>query len=306
MAIRVNLDALTTEQENLYSRDLDLLTTERMLDIFNTEDMLVAVAVRRVLPQVARIVDACAERMKQGGRFLYVGAGTSGRLAYMDAAECPPTFGVAPDLFQVRMAGGKEAVFCAQEGMEDGEKAGADAVKEWGATEKDCVIGVASSGRTPYVLSALQTAREKGAFTALISANEVPYELAEVVVCCVTGPEALTGSTRMKAGTSAKMIMNMISTAIMIRMGRTYGNHMCYIKSTNGKLSARLVTTLRQCCDISKEEATAILQEAEGNLAVALTAALAQAPVQQAKAQLEAEGGHVRKAVQKLLKGEEA
>lgn len=303
MAPKVRIDTLITEQENLNSHDLDLMSTLQMLDVMNTEDTLVAVAVRRVLPDIAKIVDACSERVARGGRILYVGAGTSARLAYMDAAECPPTFGVSPDLIQVRMAGGREAVFCAQEGREDAENDGAQAVMEWGVTQNDCVIGIASSGRTPYVLSALNTARDNGAFTALICANNVPSEFADVVVCCITGPEVLTGSTRLKAGTAAKMMLNMISTAVMIRSGRTYGNHMCYIKSTNGKLSNRHVSVIEQCTGMDREAATELLKQTDSNLALALTMALSEAPVDEAAKALNAAGGKIREAVRTLLGG---
>lgn len=302
MQQKMKIESLETEQENVRSHDLDLMSTREMLDILNTEDTLVAIAVRRVLPKIARIVDACAGRLRSGGRLLYVGAGTSGRIAYMDAAECPPTFGVSQELIQVRMAGGKEAVFRAQEAMEDEDAMGIRDVTEWGVAGKDCVIGIASSGRTPYVLSALAKAREAGAFTALICANKVPDEYADVVVCCITGPEVLTGSTRLKAGTSAKMILNMISTSVMIRCGRTYGNHMCYIRSSNGKLSNRIVNTLRQCCGMEQDEAVELLNQAGGSLAVALTMALSGADAEKAQRALEERGGYVREAVKTLMK----
>lgn len=301
MLNKIRIESLETEQENIHSRDLDLMSTREMLDILNTEDTFVAIAVRRVLPEITRIVDACAERLRMGGRLLYVGAGTSGRIAYMDAAECPPTFGVSNELIQVRMAGGKEAVFRAQEAMEDEDAMGIRDIIEWGATEKDCVIGIASSGRTPYVLSALARAQELGAFTALICANSVPVEYADVVVCCITGPEALTGSTRLKAGTSAKMILNMISTSVMIRCGRTYGNHMCYIQSSNDKLSNRLINTLCQCCDIGRDEAMKLLKQADGSLAVALTMVLSNTDAEKSHKALEEHGGYVRQAVNKLI-----
>lgn len=297
---QVNLDRLTTEKTNPASRDMDLLPTRQLLSILNDEDAKVAPAVRLVLPEIARIVDACAERMGRGGRMLYMGAGTSARIAYMDAAECPPTFGVPPTLFQVAMAGGREAVFQAREGVEDAEESAARAVREWGAGTQDCVIGIASSGRTPYVLSGLRAAREAGAFTALIAGNQVDGGLADVVVSCLTGPEALAGSTRLKAGTAAKMILNMISTAVMIRLGRTYGNHMCYIQSSNGKLSARTIGILMECCGIGRPEAEEALKEAEGSLALALTMKLSGQGREKAEKALEKCGGRVRDAVQSL------
>ncbi|MBE5783310.1 MAG: N-acetylmuramic acid 6-phosphate etherase [Clostridiales bacterium] len=301
---RVNLDRLVTEKSNPASKDMDLLPTEQLLGILNDEDAKVAPAVRLVIPKIAQIVDACAKRMAEGGRILYMGAGTSARLAYMDAAECPPTFGVSPDLIQVSMAGGKEAVFKAQEKVEDARESALKAVEEWGARPQDCVIGIAASGRTPYVLSGLNAAREKGAFTAFICSNPADEEVADVVVSCITGPEALAGSTRLKAGTAAKMILNMISTCVMIRLGRTYGNHMCYIQGTNGKLASRAIGIVEECCGVSAETAEKALMEAEGSLALALTMQLSGCEKERAAAALERACGNVRNAAAMLLRGE--
>lgn len=301
MSALVNLDTLVTERENANARDLDLLPTDRLLDLLNTEDTTVAIAVRRVLPEVGKVVDACAERFARGGRMLYIGAGTSARVAYMDASECPPTFGVDPSLFQVAMAGGRDAVFQAKERVEDGANDGAAAVREWGAKETDCVIGIAASGRTPYVLRGLEEAHSAGAFTALICNNPVKDITADIVISCITGPEALTGSTRLKAGTSAKMILNMISTAVMIRMGRTYGNHMCYIKASNEKLASRSVDIIRECCGFDKDAAVEILEAAGGSLALAMTMALSGENKEIAERALAASDGHIREAVKALL-----
>lgn len=301
---RVNLEKLVTEKINPASIDMDLLETEQLLKVLNQEDAKVAAAVQEVIPQIARIVDACAQRFEKGGRLLYMGAGTSARLAYMDAAECPPTFGVSPDLIQVAMAGGREAVFAAQEKVEDAVESGKKAVEDWITSENDCVIGIAASGRTPYVLSGLDEARKRGAFTALICSNPADEKAADVVVSCITGPEALQGSTRLKAGTATKMMLNMISTAVMIRRGRTFGNHMCYIQGTNGKLASRAIGIVEECCGVEESRAIELLEASNGSLALALVIELSGHDKETAQKALEKADGSVRNAVALLSKKE--
>lgn len=295
--MRLDLGRLITEQENPSTRDIDLLPTADILMKLNEQDAAVATAVKKVIPEIAVLVDELVRRMEQGGRLLYAGCGTSARIAFMDASECPPTFGVSPDLVQVAMAGGKEAVFVAQEGTEDGVSAGKQAVDDWGAGEHDTVIGIAASGRTPYVLAALKRAKERGAFTAIVASNPVEGSPADVIISCITGPEALTGSTRLKAGTAAKMILNMISTTTMMKLGRVYGNRMCYIKSTNNKLASRSVETICKCTGLSDDEAARLLTISGGSVAKALIMAVTGAGIEEVSSALDRANGNVRKAV---------
>ena len=291
---------MSTEDINSNTIDLDQKTTREILERMNDEDCIPPKVVRREIPAIARVVDFLVEQYPRGGRVLYLAAGTSARIAVMDAAECPPTFGTAPDWLQVRMAGGTNAVFCAQEGEEDGEGEGARAVEEWRAGEMDCVIGIAASGHTPFVLAGLRKARQMGAFTAMVSANQVTQDLADVMICCETGPEVITGSTRLKAASAAKLVLNMISTATMTRLGRVYGNRLCYIHTNNQKLLARAYRTLEECCNLSSQKAMELYRAADSDLAIALVAGLGCAPVERARAALERTSGHVRRAVEAL------
>ena len=286
-----------TERPNPYSEDMDLMPTSALLELINTEDHMSAIAVRRVLPQLTQIADEMIKRFGSGGRILYLGAGTSARLAVMDAAECPPTFGVAPERIQVRIAGGEGTVFRASESCEDNAQAGAKAVVEFGTNAGDCVIGLTASGKTPFVVEGLKQAKALGAFTALISASDQALECADIVVRCITGPEVLTGSTRLKAGTAEKMILNMLSTTVMVKTGRTYGNRMCYIKSGNNKLSARAVRTLGDVCGLPEAEAADLLKSAECDLASAIVMGLGGVTLDNARDRLKKAGGNVRKAI---------
>ncbi len=286
-----------TEQANPYSEDMDLLPTASLCELINTEDQMSAIAVRRVLPQITRIAEEMIKRFGAGGRILYLGAGTSARLAVMDAAECPPTFGIAPERVQVRIAGGESTVFRASESCEDDAQAGAKAVTEFGTNEADCVIGLTASGKTPFVVNGLKQAKSLGAFTALISASDQALDCADIVVRCITGPEVLTGSTRLKAGTAEKMILNMLSTTVMVKTGRTYGNRMCYIKSGNNKLSARAIRTLADVSGLSEEDAEALLKSAEGDLACAIVMGLGGVSLKEARERLRKAGGNVRNAI---------
>lgn len=236
-----NLSALPTEQSNPRTRDLSRLPTLQALELINDEDARVASAVREVLPQVALAVDAIAERLERGGRLFYIGAGTSGRLGIVDASECPPTFGTSPDLVRGLIAGGREAVFRSQEGAEDVFDNGARDLKEAGFSSGDCLVGLAASGRTPYVLGALEHARSIGAWTGGVSVNPegAMKPLCEVFIAPVVGPEALTGSSRMKAGTAQKLVLNMISTGVMLRLGRVEGNLMTHLSPSCEKLVDR-------------------------------------------------------------------
>jgi len=244
-----DLSSLPTEQENPRTRELSRLPTLRALELINDEDQLVALAVRETLPQIAAAIDAIAAKLKVGGHLFYLGAGTSGRLGVVDASECPPTFGVAPDLVQALIAGGREAIFRSQEGAEDARENGARDLEGAGFNGADCLVGLAASGRTPYVLGALEHARALGAFCAGVSV--VPAgamkPLCDVYIAPFVGPEALTGSSRMKAGTAQKMVLNMISTGVMLRLGRVEGNLMTHLTPSCEKLvdRARRIEELR-------------------------------------------------------------
>jgi N-acetylmuramic acid 6-phosphate etherase len=241
----VEFNKLVTEERNPRTMDLDVLPTEELVRKVQHEDLEVAKAVQQVVPDIARAVDLIAQKLKNGGRLIYFGAGTSGRLGFLDATECPPTFGVAADLVQAHIAGGREAVFKAFENAEDSRDTGiADADRS--ITAKDVAVGITASGRTPYVIGALQKAREKGATTISIinSDGQEISQLSDVCIKAVVGPEALTGSTRMKAGTAQKMILNLLSTCTMIRMGKVYENLMVDLKPTNEKLRERAVSII--------------------------------------------------------------
>ena len=265
---KINLADLPTEADNQRTANLSSLPTLDALRLMNEEDALVPIAVNRVLEQVALAVDAIAARMKRGGRLFYIGAGTSGRLGIVDASECPPTFGTPPEWVQGIIAGGREAMFQSQEGAEDIAENGARDLKAAGFNTNDCVVGLAASGRTPYVLGALEYAREIGAFTAGITVNDqAPMKpLCDVFIAPIVGPEVLTGSTRLKAGTAQKLVLNMISTGVMLRLGRVEGNLMTHLRPSCGKLvdrAARLIMTQTNC-----EEATAhrVLEECGGDV----------------------------------------
>ena len=237
----MNLGDLVSEQVNPQTRDLSRVSTLDALILINDEDQKVALAVRETLPQIASAIDQIAPRLQGGGRHFYIGAGTSGRLGVVDASECPPTFGVPLEMVQGIIAGGREAVFRSQEGAEDRYENGARDLKAVDFSAQDCLVGLAASGRTPYVLGALDFAREIGAFTAGISVNpgaEMRTHC-EVFIAPLVGPEALTGSSRMKAGTAQKMVLNMISTGVMLRLGRVEGNLMTHLTPSCEKLIDR-------------------------------------------------------------------
>lgn len=230
-----------TECRNPSSMDMDLLPTEELLRLINREDHRVAEAVRTVIPAITKAVDLIVERMKQGGRLLYIGAGTSGRLGVLDAVECIPTFSLEPGRVIGIIAGGKEAMFKAKEAVEDKFQLGARDIARYKVEKRDSVVGIAASGKTPYVLGALEAAKKRGALTVfLYCSEETPMEQKpDVEINPVVGPEVLTGSTRMKAGTAQKMVLNMISTAAMMKLGKVYSNLMVDLNATNHKLIAR-------------------------------------------------------------------
>ena len=261
-----------TEEENPRTTNLSSLSSLEIVSVMNGEDEGVAVAVRDVLPDVARAVDAIVERLGAGGRLFYIGTGTSGRLGVLDAAECSPTFGVAPELVQAVIAGGYEACHRAVEASEDDAQAGAHDLEQRGFTRADAVVGIAASGRTPYTVGAVEYARRLGALTlAITCASESPItQAAEIDIVPVVGPEVIAGSTRLKAGTAQKLVLNMLSTATLTRLGYVTGNRMTNVQTRNTKLRERALRILQAEAGIAEERAREILDSAAGSLPVAL------------------------------------
>jgi N-acetylmuramic acid 6-phosphate etherase len=287
-----------TEQRNPRTTDIDKMTTSGILAAINAEDRRVPEAVQAVLPQLATAVDLAAEALRNGHRVHYVGAGTSGRLATLDAAELVPTFNVPPDWFVAHHAGGERALRQAVENAEDDAKAGAAEVAA-SVANGDFVLGLTASGRTPFVLGALQAAKRKGAGTALVSGNPNAVRPAEldVLIAVDTGPEAIAGSTRMKAGTAQKIILTAFSTATMIKLGRTYSNLMVSMRATNAKLRGRTLRILREATGMSAQVCADALGEADGDLKTALVQLLSDVDTAVASRALDANHGHVRAAL---------
>lgn len=294
----MNLERLVTEGRLAESLHIDEVSTEEMLRIINAEDAKVAPAVGREIAAIAEAIDRIAERMKAGGRLIYAGAGTSGRLGILDASECPPTFGVPLDLVQGVIAGGLEAVFRTFEGEEDNVEAGVDAIRSV-ATGKDTVIGIAASGRTPYTIAAVQEARKMGCLTVAISCNPgSPLgAAADIAIEPVVGPEVVMGSTRLKAGTAQKLVLNMISTGVMIRLGKVYSNLMVDMVASNAKLRERAKRIVMQATGADAAAAAAALAEAGERSKVAVVMLLAGVSAAKAEAALTLADGQVRAAV---------
>jgi N-acetylmuramic acid 6-phosphate etherase len=293
-----------TEQENPRTTRISSLATEEILLLMNEEDARVPCAITPVLTEVARAVDAIVDRLNAGGRLFYLGTGTSGRLGVLDAAEIPPTFGVAPEMIQAIIAGGYDACYRAVEASEDDSAAGARDLTARGFTKEDVLVGIAASGRTPYTVGAVRHARTLGAFTVAIScAPDSPITtLADVSIVVVVGPEVVAGSTRLKAGTAQKLVLNMISTATMIRLGYVTGNRMTNVQTRNVKLLARAKRILMAEAGLDEGSASKTLDAAEGNLPVALVMARTGCGPAAAIDALAASSGVVSKAVEALQK----
>lgn len=296
----MNLAALVSETRNADTMDLDTLSTLEMVSKFNQQDATVAEAVRKTLPDVARAVDAAAASLAEGGRLIYVGAGTSGRLGVLDASECPPTFGVAQGVVIGLIAGGPGALLKAVEGAEDDPQLGVSDLAALALTAKDMVVGLAASGRTPYVIGALRFARQRGCRTAAISCNpDSPVAVeAEIAISPVVGPEALTGSTRLKSGTAQKLILNMLSTGAMVKSGKVYQNLMVDMQATNIKLVDRASRMVCQATGCERQEAEAALQQSGYAVKTAILMILANLTAEQADARLIRHKGFLRAALQ--------
>jgi len=271
---RVDLSDLTTEASNPRSSELDAMSTLDVVTAMNDEDRHVADAVRAALPRIAEAVDAIAQRMHKGGRLIYAGAGTSGRLGVLDAVECPPTFSSEDGKVCGLIAGGEKAFLKAVEGAEDDPELAAGDLTTMGLGPKDCVVGIAASGRTPYVVGALEHARTVGALAVSVSMNagSLAAEAADLAIEVVTGPEILTGSTRLKAGTATKMVLNMLSTGAFVRLNKVYGNLMVDVQATNEKLRARSIAIVAQACHCTPEHAKALLEASDGEVKAAIVA----------------------------------
>ena len=293
------LDNLLTEQPNPASAAVDALSTEDVLRIINAEDRKVAEAVGREIPAIARAVDAIVAAMERGGRLLYIGAGTSGRLGVLDASECAPTFGVAPDLVQGIIAGGEAALSRATEASEDDPAAGARDLADSGFTGADVLVGIAASGRTPYVLGAVAAANGMGAVTVGISCtpDSELSRVARIAIAPTLGPEVVAGSTRMKAGTAQKLVLNMLSTGAFIRLGYVYGNLMVNVQPKNTKLVDRARRIVAQTTGVSYERAGELLAEAGSDVRTAIVMARAGIGREEAERRLAAAGGRIARAL---------
>ena len=289
---------LTTEQANPSSTNLDLKSSLELAQIINNEDAKVAAAVERVLPQVAEAIDVIAGAIQSGGRLIYVGAGTSGRIAALDAAECPPTFSTAPKTVQFVIAGGAKALGTAADANEDSRKLGEREIAKKKPGEKDVVVGIAASGHTPFTVAAVNYARRKGANTVAVtcSPGSSLEKTADLAIVVDVGPEVISGSTRMKAGTAQKMVLNMISTGTMVRLGRVYGNLMVNAHLTNSKLQERGIAILQQAAGVDRAEAQKTLKTAK-SIATALVMLKAKIGCSEAEKVLKSAKGHVRQAI---------
>jgi len=291
---------LVTEQRNPATMDIDTKSALEIVQLINAEDHKVALVVKKELPYIAQAAEIIVEAFKKGGRLIYVGAGTSGRLGVLDASECPPTFGASPEMVQGIIAGGYGALVRAVEGAEDhAEDAARDLMKR-DVTGRDVVCGLAASRRTPYVVAAVKKAREVGAKTIYVTCtprSEINFPV-DVAICPVVGPEVVMGSTRMKAATAQKMVLNMLTTAAMIRLGKVYGNMMVDLQMTSQKLQERSKRVVMMVTEVDYEMAARVLEQAGGHVKTAIVMILAKVNAAEAQRRLEASGGFVRGAIE--------
>ena len=294
------MDHLTTEQNNPESVAVDQMDPIQIAMLMNREDLKVVAAVERVLPDIARAIEMVTERVQAGGRLIYIGAGTSGRLGVLDASECPPTFNTPPALVVGLIAGGHRALTNAIEGAEDNRQAGEEDLRGVELDAKDVVCGIATSGRTPYVLGGLAYARSLGAATLGVTCNAVSElsEVSDVLIAPVVGPEILSGSTRLKAGTATKMVLNMISTGTMIRIGKTYGNWMVDLRATNVKLKDRSIRIVSGITGLDRERAESLLARCDGEVKTAIVSQALGVDKIEAQRRLKVAGGRLRTAIQ--------
>lgn len=299
--MNIDLNKMVTEKRNLNTKDIDKVSTLEMVKKINDEDKLVAYAVEKELPQIANAIDKIAEAINNGGRLIYCGAGTSGRLGILDASECPPTYGVSPELVQGIIAGGMEAIFKAKEGAEDSKELCVEDLRNMNFTKGDVLVGIAASGRTPYVIGGLEYANSIGAVTVGVTCNPQSdiAAVAKIAISPVVGPEVITGSTRMKAGTAQKMVLNMLSTGAMVKTGKVYGNLMVDVKATNEKLVERAKHIVIEATEVSREKAEAVLEETNYDVKLSILMIMANLSKKEGKALLEKNNGYIAKALEK-------
>ncbi|WP_329495353.1 N-acetylmuramic acid 6-phosphate etherase [Enterococcus faecalis] len=281
----MNLEGLTTEARNEATKKIDQVSTLEMVTLINQEDQKVAQAIEKVLPQIAAAIDAAAERFKKGGRLIYCGAGTSGRLGALDAIELTPTYSVSPERAFGILAGGEKAMYQAIEGAEDSKELAIENLTQHQLTARDVVIAIAASGRTPYAVSAIEYGKKVGALTISVTCNnQSPMnQLAEIGIAPIVGPEVITGSTRMKAGSAQKMVLNMFSTGIMVKVGNIYQNLMVNVQPTNEKLMQRATNIIKEAAEIEESQAKEYLEAAQLEVAPAIVMAKAHVDFQKAK-----------------------
>jgi len=294
------LSVLVTEKVNPATIEIDRMSPLEIVQVINDEDAKVAQAVKQVLPQIAGAIEEIATRLRGGGRLVYFGAGTSGRLGALDASECPPTFNVPQEMVIACIAGGTEALGQAHEDFEDSSEAGQADAARLGICEKDAVIGITASGRTPYVRGAIAYAKERDASTIGLACNaNTPLEQeVEIMIAPVVGPEVITGSTRLKAGTAQKMVLNMLSTGTMILLGKTLGNLMVDVQATNYKLQQRALSIVRQATGLNEDAARTLLETSGGEVKTAILVARANIPPEQARERLATHGYVLRAALE--------
>ena len=295
------ISELSSEKRNPKSMNIDTASTSEILRIINEEDKIVPLAVEKEIPYITQAVEIIVDALQKGGRLLYFGAGTSGRIGVIDAAECPPTFGTSPEMIEGFIAGGKDAMFVAQEGVEDHESNGVEDVIKAKVSPKDVVCGIAASRRTPYVIGAVKKAKELGAKTLFVTSNpreNFNIKEVDIAICPYVGPEVIMGSTRMKSGTAQKLVLNMLTTASMIRLGKVYENMMIDLQMTNKKLVERSKKIVMIITGVSYEDASKFLTLAGGHVKTALVMIKANVTADEAKRMLKDSGGFVRKAIQ--------
>lgn len=297
--MKIDLSVLTTEGRNAASENIDMLSTEEMLQVINAEDQKVALAVEKAIPAIAQTVEAIVAAFSQGGRLIYCGAGTSGRLGILDASECPPTFGTPREQVVGLIAGGHQAILQAVENAEDSLTMGVEDLKNLGFNSKDVLVGIAASGRTPYVIAALNYAKSLGATTAALTCNagSEMTQIADIAIVPVVGPEVVTGSSRMKAGTAQKLVLNMLTTGAMIRSGKVYGNLMVDVEATNKKLVQRQINIVQEATDCDLQTATAALNACGNHCKTAIVMVLGNLQAEQARQLLKDNGGFIRQAL---------
>jgi N-acetylmuramic acid 6-phosphate etherase len=297
--MKIDLSQMITEGRNPASQHIDELPTEAMLRVINDEDKKVALAVEAIVPQIAQVVDAITAAFSRGGRLIYCGAGTSGRLGILDASECPPTFGTPRSQVVGLIAGGHTAILQAVENAEDNHEQGAQDLRDIQFSSHDVLVGIAASGRTPYVLGALEYAKQQGAFSAALTCNpnSAMALVADVALTPVVGPEVVTGSSRMKAGTAQKLVLNMLTTGAMIRSGKVYGNLMVDVEATNQKLVQRQINIVKQATECDDATAQQALTACQGHCKTAIVMVLAGLQAEEAQALLRHNNGFIRQAL---------